>query len=113
MGRRVSFCLAQKNREARSLFSTKLVIGIIVRPDGSRRPSHERTFCERSWVFLNRHCNDVTESGRRQDLSLRIVSLIVDSFVAETIIENAGAANQAGRIFYDFFDSLRDSIWSA
>jgi len=46
-------------------------------------------------------------------LSLRIVSLIVGSFVAETIIENAGAANQAGRIFYDFFDSLRDSIWSA
>src|SRR5215475_995792 len=39
MGRRVSFCLARKNREARSLFSTKLVIGIIVRPDGSPRPS--------------------------------------------------------------------------
>ena len=31
--------LSTKNREARSLFSTKLVIGIIVGPDGSPRPS--------------------------------------------------------------------------
>src|SRR5215471_17500361 len=48
MGRRVSFCLAQKNREARSLFSTKLVIGIIVRPDGSSRPPERGRFWKSS-----------------------------------------------------------------
>jgi hypothetical protein len=48
MGRRVSFCLAQKNREARSLFSTKLVIGIIVRPNGSPRPPGRDRFWKSS-----------------------------------------------------------------